>query len=136
MFERSKPFTYKIVSSMSIGENGTWDPSASPVLSLCSVTIVSGKVKQGQHPSRRVGAGPPASLCLLCLDSAGRSGAQHKASVRHLLPWCSLFLLSCVVVTSCVDYFLCVLSQLERAQPSEEVVHRRLLVMHCQVSCR
>lgn len=59
MFERSKPFTYKIVSSLSIGENGTWDPSASPVLSLCSVTIVSGKVKQGQHPSRRVGAGPP-----------------------------------------------------------------------------
>lgn len=51
--------TYKIVSSMSIGENGTWDPSASPVLSLCSVTIVSEKVKKGQHPSGQVGAGAP-----------------------------------------------------------------------------
>lgn len=59
MFEGSKPFTYKIVSSMSIGENGTREPSASPVLSLCSVPVVSGKVKKGQRPSRQVGAGPP-----------------------------------------------------------------------------
>lgn len=76
----SEPLRYIVLSV--IGENGTWDPPASPIpSSSCSVTLLLGNLK-GSIPQGRWEQSTQHPVPSVCLGSAGHRSFQHRAFMR------------------------------------------------------
>lgn len=114
----SEPFRYIVLSV--IGENGTWDPPASPIpSSSCSVTLLLGNLK-GSIPQGRWEQSAQHPVPSVCLGSAGHCSFQHRHSCVA-----SLCVFSAVICGPSLPY---VLKQCSYCPPECLSPAKRLLV--------
>lgn len=131
MFERSKPARYMFLNIIS--KNESWDPSASPVPSDFSVTILPGSLKGSvpQHGWEQSARQP----CAFCVRGFSRLLSFPAKGV--CVP-SSLFMFFVIV---CGPYFLCVSGQhyycqMACIEPCEGIVNQRALALEGQASFR